>query len=504
MNGIDRLKAAFRNYVTDGVASSGANEPAKGEIRAAFDALQADISAAATGLRKYETKALMDADTAQPDGTLAYVWGDGTAANNTVYQSDGGVWSVAAWYFDSVAEVVEPIFEGSDNQVFEFAAVESKVGNVINLETAYDTGNDIPNPTRIYRWRVPSDYEWGWLPLQIKINGGTAYGLYDALAGNIDPRQLRPFDWVFMQWDNAFGGVWRIIYPRREDTPLPLDRGGLAAMQLAEQGNLALRNRWLSDNLTAWEAIPRSTLFEHTFASSGDQSKYVAMLGGGVATETAYSHTAGYIQCDLSGGGGLWFDPNHTWPGPGFLNLLLILQPSTHPSFTGATDMKDAKLTLNMRLLDFELPPGVILAWHFQSKVVAGSPGQYANYIYTGSLVSDVAGFGIGPKAGLGWPPVLREIADTGDFDFTVRFIEDDAFWLNLGTSEARAAIGGTTSPLYTVAPIAEGFSGAFGSMILVALYPQQSIPTMAPDYDPANVVQGKLRINNIKLELPT
>ena len=275
-------------------------------------------------------------------------------------------------------------------------------------------------------------------------------------------------------------------------------------MQVAEQGNAALRARWNASNLTAWEALPRTTLFEHTFASSGDQGKYIAMLGGGVATETPYSHTAGYIQCDLSSGGGLWFDPNHVWPGPGFLNLPLILQPSTHPSLVGVPTFKNAKLTINLRLLDFELPPGVILAWHYQSKVVAGSPGQFANYIYTGSLVSDVAGFGVGPKAGMGWPPVLREIADTGDFEFTVRFIDDDAFWLNLGTSEARAAIGGTASPLYTVAPISEGFTGAFGSMILVALYPQQSIPTVAPDYDPANVVQGKLRINNIKMEVAT
>lgn len=381
-----------------------------------------------------------------------------------------------------------------EQQEFVSCSVQSRVGSTINLQTAYDTNIPVPSSTKLYRWRVPSDYDGTWGTIQIKLNGGTAYGLYDVLADNLDPTLLRPFDDVYMRWDNAFGGVWRVSSPRRAP------RRDLTGIQLAEQGNLALRNRWLAENLTAWEAIPRATLFDHGFASAGDQSKYVAVLGGGSGTDVAYTHSSGYIQRDLETNSGLWFDPNHIWPGPGHLNLPLVLQPSTHTDMVGVTSFKDAKLTMSLRLLDFVLPPGVILAWHYQATIDPGGDAYAVNYIYTGQLVSDAAGFGVGPRAGMGWPPVRRSIADTGDFDFTVRFIEDDAFWMQLGTSEVRAAIGGTSSPLYTVAPIADAFAGNFGTMILVALFPQEATPAQQP----AARVKGKLRINNIKMELPT
>lgn len=379
-----------------------------------------------------------------------------------------------------------------EQQQFVATSVASRVGGVIDLQTAFDTSITVPNPNKLYRWRVPGYYDGTWGQISIKLNGGTAYGLYDVLGDTLDPTLLRPFDDVYMRWDNAFGGLWRVSEPRRRHR---IDYTGL---QLAEQGNLALRNRWLADNLTAWEAISRTTLFDHGFASAGDQGKYVAKLGGVSGTDVAYTHTAGYIQRDLETNSGLWFDPNHIWPGPGHLNLPLILQPSTHTDMVGVSSFKDAKLTMNLRLLDFVLPPGVILGWHYQANIDPGGSDLFANYLYTGQLVSDAAGFGIGPNAGLGWPPVLRSISDTGDFDFTVRFIEDDAFWMQLGTSEARAGIGGTSSPLYTVAPIADAFAGNFGTMILVALFPQEATPSQLP----AARVKGKLRINSIKMEV--
>ena len=40
----------------------------------------------------YETKALMDADNSQPDGTLAEVWNDTTTTNNGLYGRTGGAW----------------------------------------------------------------------------------------------------------------------------------------------------------------------------------------------------------------------------------------------------------------------------------------------------------------------------------------------------------------------------------------------------------------------------
>lgn len=45
--GTDKLKAAWRDFAVDGVPASGANEPAKGEIREGLDALAVDLAVAA-------------------------------------------------------------------------------------------------------------------------------------------------------------------------------------------------------------------------------------------------------------------------------------------------------------------------------------------------------------------------------------------------------------------------------------------------------------------------
>jgi|GEM_PF-6492105 len=47
--GTDALKAAFRDYVTEGVPATGANEPDKAEVRAAADQIALDIAAASLG-----------------------------------------------------------------------------------------------------------------------------------------------------------------------------------------------------------------------------------------------------------------------------------------------------------------------------------------------------------------------------------------------------------------------------------------------------------------------
>src|SRR5690606_33030005 len=81
-------------------------EPSREGVLAAFTELDGKVSATANDLLRFETKALLDADTTEADGQLAYVYGDPTAANNTVYQSVDGVWTEATWYFDAVQEAI--------------------------------------------------------------------------------------------------------------------------------------------------------------------------------------------------------------------------------------------------------------------------------------------------------------------------------------------------------------------------------------------------------------
>lgn len=105
--GTDALKHAWRNNVTDGVPATGENKPDKAEIRTALDLLGVEIASSGSAILVYETQAELHANTTAPSGTLARVFGDSTATNNTYYQSSGSGtgaarWPVATDYIDAL------------------------------------------------------------------------------------------------------------------------------------------------------------------------------------------------------------------------------------------------------------------------------------------------------------------------------------------------------------------------------------------------------------------
>lgn len=108
---VDRFAIAFRDFAVDGVPASGPNKPRKVEIKAIGSAIESRIAAAAAGLRNYATKAALDADTTRPPGTLAYVYGDPTPANNTVYHYETVGWVVDTAYYVGVAAAVQPVVD---------------------------------------------------------------------------------------------------------------------------------------------------------------------------------------------------------------------------------------------------------------------------------------------------------------------------------------------------------------------------------------------------------
>jgi hypothetical protein len=95
----DKFEEVYRDFVTDGVASSGAHNPGKAEQRILGILIEAAISNAALGALvsvSYATKAELDADLAHDPETVALVHGDGDPANNDLYvktgASGGGTW----------------------------------------------------------------------------------------------------------------------------------------------------------------------------------------------------------------------------------------------------------------------------------------------------------------------------------------------------------------------------------------------------------------------------
>jgi hypothetical protein len=91
----------WRDYVTDGVPSSGNNDPRKAEIRQWADWIEQIITAfTSTGGLIYDTRALLFADLAKPANSMAWVIGDSTAAYNGIYKKVGasgsGSWTRVA------------------------------------------------------------------------------------------------------------------------------------------------------------------------------------------------------------------------------------------------------------------------------------------------------------------------------------------------------------------------------------------------------------------------
>lgn len=114
------VEAAFRDFATTGVPSSGKHEPVKSEIRYALGALlEATLSSIGSGIERFATVALMNADTSRADGTLAYVYdNNGSPADpaNGIYQWDdgGNAWVEADWYVAAVAAVVQPLVDEAE------------------------------------------------------------------------------------------------------------------------------------------------------------------------------------------------------------------------------------------------------------------------------------------------------------------------------------------------------------------------------------------------------
>jgi len=583
------------------------------------------ISSAAFGFQRYETAAARDADTAQPNGALGYVWNnndDPDDAANGFYAWDlsAADWIEAPWIANALSTAVNDLVEAVDGR---FTAIETKLNDVMRQEIVYcgvlsSTGSQIllqtafgratmPDMYRHYRFQLNSTYPGPSVNVPtVSLNGGTPIPVYDHVGQLIDREQLQALQFVTLQYRTAFGGIFSIVSPAKSHASPPIslidtvssidnayvtrtrnidhqpdnkqlylarfnntqnaphlslevnssparaiyelngeapaagriqagtlytlqyvevgdadDAGGapywtildppvdlgqrqaLVAAQIAEQAMLSLRERWRDDNSAAFDAIPRTTLFDHDFATDADAGMYRARLGGDGPTEQyiAYDwNVGGYIEKDLAGDDGLWWDANHVWPGPGFLQLPLVLQPTWHAALSSSTPLKNAILTMRLRLVDFELPPGAVLAWHFQTIDNApGGSGKPVNYISVDRLVSDAAGFGIGPESGISWPHLKPSVADSGWFDFSVRFIPDDAFWQPLATSVSRGNSPGGTDT-YSTAPIRRAFDGTFLSMILVVLFPQQ----INPQAKPMIRARGTLQVDSIRLDVVT
>jgi hypothetical protein len=125
------------------------------------------IAASASGFTSYATKALLDADTGQSNGTIAYVYADGTATNNGFWQWDGAAWTVS----EVMANTVNVELERALASVADLPEYRNLAEHYDYLEgsPSYRSGSvtvDLTTQTQLtnlgftkgVKWRTGNDY----------------------------------------------------------------------------------------------------------------------------------------------------------------------------------------------------------------------------------------------------------------------------------------------------------------------------------------------------------
>ncbi|MGO8282182.1 hypothetical protein ACC795_12275 [Rhizobium ruizarguesonis] len=147
----------YRDYVTDGIPSSGNNKVRKAEIRILLTGYESIITAfTSNGGLIYSTKAAIDADLAHAAPAMAWVIGDATVANNGVYGKVGAS-GTGSWTRRS--DLPFSFIIGSD--------AGAGTPNAIQATTAIPVSGSALVVTNVFEANVGS-------PVTISFNGGTA------------------------------------------------------------------------------------------------------------------------------------------------------------------------------------------------------------------------------------------------------------------------------------------------------------------------------------------
>lgn len=267
-------------------------------------------------------------------------------------------------------------------------------------------------------------------------------------------------------------------------------------VQMAESAMRSARLRYLADHPPG--SISRTTIYDKTYDIEGDALalKKADDDGAGGPVYVSLTHdSAGGAATWTPGANGAWWDPNHRDLGPGHLNLLAVFNTAINSGgpVPNVSDLRNARMTLDLEAVNLKLPRGARLMLHFQSSGVVGGVTRYFNYLHCGTILDEA----LGSKGhGLGWPPQpdvagLHIVTLNGSGVVTVDFTPDPAFWLDLGSSWTRF-------DQYLPLPVEQGMQMTLRNIQIVVLHDQTDIGTVTPPVRPT----GALKIRSAKLEI--
>lgn len=252
-----------------------------------------------------------------------------------------------------------------------------------------------------------------------------------------------------------------------------------------------------------------STVVDLTFPNAGAAAGWVHYKNNsGADPVTAMSWqddgTSKFIKSvfdKTSAANRAWWDANHYYPGVGYLNLLAVAYFS--PTLGGAApDLTNARFTWEIRLKNFELPPGArIVQWVQGPDPTQGTGSNvYFNYANFGQAVDAQLGFG---GAG-GKRSTVDGIENSGWKTAVVNFRPSDADWVCMGSNPERTGLPDDANVDITTrygcmksaaAMLATGPTMADTG--LLAIFPNE-MPGRRP---PRQGVNGEIQIRRCKFE---
>lgn len=168
---VELAASVWRDYVTDGVPSSGGNKPKKSEIRALLAYYESLVTLSFTSGKVYATKAALDADLVPGANTPALVIGDAIVGNDGLYMKVGAT-TTGSWTqlldFVPGAQIVHAVDvgDGTPNDIIATTtlALSSSGSQLIRLDVfEANTGS----------------------PVTVAFNGGTPLAVKTASGNDV-------------------------------------------------------------------------------------------------------------------------------------------------------------------------------------------------------------------------------------------------------------------------------------------------------------------------------
>lgn len=156
----DAFTEVFRDFLTDGVASSGKYEPIKSELRALGQMIDDKIAEVILGVSRYATVADLPAVTVDDAGISARVTLDPTPANNTYWVVDAtGTWVIDANFVANTkgtdgADGIDGLLAAATIAEVEAQSDDTKAITPRATDQLYGPLRAVPVPSTS-RWLVP-------------------------------------------------------------------------------------------------------------------------------------------------------------------------------------------------------------------------------------------------------------------------------------------------------------------------------------------------------------